>query len=198
MLEAAAEPTPLCRLAGMQEIAGHEEFVGQYESYKSFTMPHLYRVVQARRLTRRASCLSRRLGSGALLRLYLMPAKFCNVPSRPFSCSNWPQGIDVFSPKFNIVSPGADPDIYFPYKEVRKNKQGRAQAPAQPGFGDPLIHDARVCDWPACAPFAALVLQKERRLTGLHPDIEELLFDPDFKGAVGMRTCCQRHRIHTL
>ncbi|EFN59180.1 hypothetical protein CHLNCDRAFT_48488 [Chlorella variabilis] len=27
--------------------------------------------------------------------------------------------------------------------------------------------------------------QKERRLTGLHKDIEELLFDPDFKGAVG-------------
>jgi hypothetical protein len=35
-----------------------------------------------------------------------------------------------------------------------------------------------------CAPLRPLV-QKERRLTGLHPDIEELLFDPDFKGAVG-------------
>lgn len=81
-----------------QEIAGHEEMVGQYESYKSFTMPHLYRVVE---------------------------------------------GIDIYNPKFNIVSPGADLDIYFPYKE------------------------------------------KERRLTGLHKDIEELLFDPDFKGAVG-------------
>ncbi|KAI3433440.1 hypothetical protein D9Q98_003254 [Chlorella vulgaris] len=81
-----------------QEIAGHEEMVGQYESYKSFTMPQLYRVVE---------------------------------------------GIDVYSPKFNIVSPGADLDIYFPHKE------------------------------------------KERRLTGLHKDIEELLFDPDFKGAVG-------------
>ena len=32
--------------------------------------------------------------------------------------------------------------------------------------------------------------QKERRLTGLHPDIEELLFDPNFKGAVG--ACCAR------
>ncbi|KAL4859385.1 Sucrose synthase 3 [Chlorella vulgaris] len=81
-----------------QEIAGHEEMVGQYESYKSFTMPQLYRVVE---------------------------------------------GIDVYSPKFNIVSPGADLDIYFPHNE------------------------------------------KERRLTGLHKDIEELLFDPDFKGAVG-------------
>lgn len=24
-----------------QEVAGHEEGVGQYESYKSFTMPHM-------------------------------------------------------------------------------------------------------------------------------------------------------------
>jgi hypothetical protein len=49
---------------------------------------------------------------------------------------------------------------------------------------------------PACRllPPAAAVLpvlpQKERRLTGLHRDIEELLFDPDFKGAVGARCAC--------
>lgn len=36
---APARPRP-------QEIAGHEEMVGQYESYKSFTMPQLYRVVE--------------------------------------------------------------------------------------------------------------------------------------------------------
>ncbi|KAH9730563.1 Sucrose synthase 3 [Citrus sinensis] len=29
-------------------------------------------------------------------------------------------GIDVFDPKFNIVSPGADMDIYFPYSEKQK------------------------------------------------------------------------------
>ena len=81
-----------------QEVAGHEEGVGQYESYKSFTMPHMYRVVE---------------------------------------------GVDIFSPKFNIVSPGADQDIYFPFSE------------------------------------------RERRLTGLHRDIEELLFDPGFKDALG-------------
>jgi sucrose synthase len=28
-----------------QEICGHEESVGQYESYAHFTMPGLYRVV---------------------------------------------------------------------------------------------------------------------------------------------------------
>ncbi len=29
------------------------------------------------------------------------------------------------------------------------------------------------------------LLQKERRLTGLHKDLEELLFDPGCEGAVG-------------
>ncbi|KAJ3698065.1 hypothetical protein LUZ61_001770 [Rhynchospora tenuis] len=43
-------------------------------------------------------------------------------------------GIDVFDPKFNIVSPGADMSIYFPYTETSK------------------------------------------RLTSLHPEIEELLY----------------------
>nr|Q41607.1 RecName: Full=Sucrose synthase 2; AltName: Full=Sucrose-UDP glucosyltransferase 2 [Tulipa gesneriana]CAA65640.1 sucrose-synthase 21 [Tulipa gesneriana] len=43
-------------------------------------------------------------------------------------------GIDVFDPKFNIVSPGADMSIYFPYTEA------------------------------------------EKRLTALHPEIEELLY----------------------
>ncbi|XP_058108730.1 sucrose synthase 1-like [Magnolia sinica] len=45
-------------------------------------------------------------------------------------------GIDVFDPKFNIVSPGADMSIYFPYSE------------------------------------------EEKRLTALHPEIEELLYSP--------------------
>ncbi len=53
-----------------QEIAGTAESVGQYESYSSFSMPRLYRVVS---------------------------------------------GIDCFDPKFNIVSPGADPRVFFPY-----------------------------------------------------------------------------------
>lgn len=46
-------------------------------------------------------------------------------------------------PKFNIVSPGADADIYFSYKKA------------------------------------------ERRLTGLHPEIETMLYDENFEGAVG-------------
>jgi len=30
------------------------------------------------------------------------------------------QGIDVFDPKFNIVSPGADAEVYFPYTQEDK------------------------------------------------------------------------------
>jgi sucrose synthase len=29
-------------------------------------------------------------------------------------------GIDLFDPKFNVVSPGADPDVYFPYTEKER------------------------------------------------------------------------------
>ena len=58
-----------------QEIAGTEDNPGQYESYMTFTMPNLYRVIH---------------------------------------------GIDVYDPKFNIVSPGADPEIYFPLTEKER------------------------------------------------------------------------------
>ncbi|MBW4448090.1 MAG: sucrose synthase [Spirirestis rafaelensis WJT71-NPBG6] len=53
-----------------QEIVGTPDSVGQYESYKSFTMPDLYHVVN---------------------------------------------GIELFSPKFNVVPPGVNEKAYFPY-----------------------------------------------------------------------------------
>jgi sucrose synthase len=53
-----------------QEIVGTPDSVGQYESYKSFTMPDLYHVVS---------------------------------------------GIELFSPKFNVVPPGVNESVYFPY-----------------------------------------------------------------------------------
>lgn len=53
-----------------QEIAGNKHEVGQYESYRSFTLPGLYRIVN---------------------------------------------GVDIFDPKFNIVSPGSDEHVYFPF-----------------------------------------------------------------------------------
>ena len=35
-------------------------------------------------------------------------------------------GVDVFDPKFNIVSPGADPDVYFPWSETERRLIGPA------------------------------------------------------------------------
>jgi sucrose synthase len=81
-----------------QEIAGSENTMGQYESYKIFTMPELYRVVN---------------------------------------------GIDLYDPKFNIVSPGADEKIYFPYYE------------------------------------------KEKRLTSIHKEIENMLFQNNLPNTRG-------------
>ncbi|HEY9302562.1 MAG TPA: sucrose synthase, partial [Phormidium sp.] len=53
-----------------QEIVGTPDSVGQYESYKCFSMPELYHVVN---------------------------------------------GIELFSPKFNVVPPGVNENVYFPY-----------------------------------------------------------------------------------
>lgn len=33
-------------------------------------------------------------------------------------------GINVFDPKFNVVSPGADPEVYFPYTDKERRLQG--------------------------------------------------------------------------
>ncbi len=62
-----------------QEIAGSSDVVGQYESYASFSMPKLQRVLQ---------------------------------------------GIDIFDPKFNIVSPGADEATYFSFTEKSRRYHG--------------------------------------------------------------------------
>lgn len=66
-----------------QEIAGSSDVVGQYESYASFSMPSLQRVIH---------------------------------------------GIDVFDPKFNIVSPGADEQTFFSYLgEERRDPSQKKQ-----------------------------------------------------------------------
>lgn len=57
------------------EIVGTPDTIGQYESYKCFSMPQLYHVVD---------------------------------------------GIDLFSPKFNLVPPGVDEEIFFPYSQTEK------------------------------------------------------------------------------
>ena len=56
-----------------QEIVGTPDSVGQYESYKCFTMPELYHVVS---------------------------------------------GIELYSPKFNVVPPGVNESYYFPYSRA--------------------------------------------------------------------------------
>lgn len=58
-----------------QEIAGDDSTPGQYESYTSFTMPDLFRVIN---------------------------------------------GIDILDPKFNVVSPGPETAVYFPYYEEQR------------------------------------------------------------------------------
>jgi sucrose synthase len=57
-----------------QEIIGTSDSVGQYESYKCFTMPDLYHVVN---------------------------------------------GMELFSPKFNVVPPGVNEHYYFPYTQTQ-------------------------------------------------------------------------------
>ncbi|BCL34791.1 sucrose synthase [Nostoc sp. MS1] len=59
-----------------QEIFGTPDSVGQYESYKFFTMPHLYHVVD---------------------------------------------GIDLFNPKFNMVPPGVNEQVFFPYSQANRD-----------------------------------------------------------------------------
>jgi len=61
-----------------QEIVGQSDSVGQYESYKCFTMPDLYQVVN---------------------------------------------GIELFSPKFNVVPPGVNESVYFPYTRIEDRVQ---------------------------------------------------------------------------
>lgn len=67
------------------------------------------------------------------------------------------QGIDVFDPKFNIVSPGADQTIYYPYNATDKPRLTEYHAELQEliygpasdtAVGElqviPLLHSGRV------------------------------------------------------
>ncbi len=48
-------------------------------------------------------------------------------------------GIDMFDPKFNIVSPGADPEVYFPYTDSKKRFSGLNAEIKNIIFGDENI-----------------------------------------------------------
>jgi sucrose synthase len=69
-----------------QEIVGTPDTIGQYESYKCFTMPQLYHVVD---------------------------------------------GINLFSPRFNVVPPGINQSCYFPYTQQELRDGQNLRAPIQ-------------------------------------------------------------------
>jgi sucrose synthase len=52
-------------------------------------------------------------------------------------------GIDVFDPKFNIVSPGADPDVYFPASETERRLSHLHPEFEELLFGQETRHDIR-------------------------------------------------------
>jgi sucrose synthase len=52
-------------------------------------------------------------------------------------------GIDVFDPKFNIVSPGADPDVYFPATETERRLSHLHAEFEELLFGQETRHDIR-------------------------------------------------------
>ncbi len=105
-----------------QEIAGSNDVVGQYESYSSFTMPNLQRVLH---------------------------------------------GIDVFDPKFNIVSPGADTNVYFPYYEDNRRLHSLHQEIEQLLFGDQENYRGNYEHSDKPIIFSMARLDRIKNLTGL-------------------------------
>jgi sucrose synthase len=116
-----------------QEIAGTDSTVGQYESYQSYSLPGLYRVVS---------------------------------------------GIDCFDPKFNIVSPGADADTFFPYSDVERRPGQLTEDVAEMVHGDSQRGArGRLEDDGKPVLFAMSRLDRIKNITGLlawYADSEEL------------------------
>ncbi|MDT8363671.1 MAG: sucrose synthase [Nitrosomonas sp.] len=107
-----------------QEIAGTREAEGQYESYRSFSMPGLYRVVN---------------------------------------------GIDLFDPKFNIVSPGANSDVYFSYADEQKRLRSLIPEIDSMFYGDTKDFPSRgiLRDTDKPLIFTMARLDRIKNLTGL-------------------------------
>ncbi|MGA1622399.1 MAG: glycosyltransferase, partial [Synechocystis sp.] len=107
-----------------QEIIGMPDSVGQYESYKHFTMPDLYHVVD---------------------------------------------GIELFSPKFNVVPPGVSESYFFPYTHRTDRTLGDRQRLDQLLFtlDDPSQAYGQLKD-PSKRPlFSMARLDRIKNLTGL-------------------------------
>jgi len=107
-----------------QEIAGTPDSVGQYESYKCFTMPELYHVVS---------------------------------------------GIELFSPKFNVVPPGVNENYYFPYSRLEDRIQSdRSKLEEMLSTLEDSAHIFGKLDDPSKRPiFSMARLDRIKNLTGL-------------------------------
>ena len=107
-----------------QEIAGTPDSVGQYESYKCFTMPDLYHVVN---------------------------------------------GIELFSPKFNVVPPGVNENYYFPYSRTEERLQSdRARVEEMLFTLEDPAQIFGILDDPSKRPiFSMARLDRIKNLTGL-------------------------------
>lgn len=121
------------------------------------------------------------------------------------------EGISVYDPKFNIVSPGADQDIYYPFDIPSKRLTSL----------HPVIHDliygeegdvavGRLSDRTKPILFSMARLDKVKNLTGLvewygsSPRLQELanlviiggVIDPDKSGDTEERAECEKmHRL---
>jgi sucrose synthase len=118
-----------------QEIVGTPDSVGQYESYKCFTMPELYHVVD---------------------------------------------GIDLFSPKFNLVPPGVDEKIFFPYTKKENRNIHSSQQIYNLLFNRQDSQILGNLDEPNKRPiFSVATISSIKNLTGLvecfgkHPEIQQ-------------------------
>lgn len=107
-----------------QEIVGTPDSVGQYESYKCFTMPELYHVVS---------------------------------------------GIELFSPKFNVVPPGVNENSYFPYSRTEDRPQRDRSKLEEMLFtlDDPTQVFGRLDDPNKRPIFSMARLDRIKNLTGL-------------------------------
>ncbi|HQQ76172.1 MAG TPA: sucrose synthase [Thermoanaerobaculia bacterium] len=78
-------------------------------------------------------------------------------------------GIDVFDPKFNIVSPGADADVYFPYSDAERRLASLAPRIEALVLGDEPVPTARgrLADKEKPIVFTMARLDRVKNLTGL-------------------------------
>ncbi|MER3494442.1 MAG: sucrose synthase [Mastigocladus sp. ERB_26_2] len=107
-----------------QEIVGTPDSIGQYESYKCFTMPDLYHVVN---------------------------------------------GIELFSPKFNVVPPGVNENYFFPYTRTEDRVESDRRRIEQMLFTlEDSAHIFGKLDDPSKRPlFSMARLDRIKNLTGL-------------------------------